>query len=232
MTTTIKSYKDKSCIETSVVMLPTEKANQVKNQIVKCEIPNDDFNGKLILTDDFGFDRWHKPQHLYFTTDEEIKEGQYFFNLDTNSIELAKHDYPSNLKTKFKVVATTDDLKIDYNFDAFRQIQKSLPRPSDSFLRKYVEKNGKIDKVLVETETKYLNSFENSPEGSYQNRESVIKVAPDNTITTFPIKNTWDKNEVESLMISSMVKMCEWKNEGMVTFQLDKLMDNYIKEKL
>ena len=92
------------------------------------------------------------------------------------------------------------------------QNYKSLPRPSDDFIKAFVEKQGKIDKVLVEyqayhgikTSIAEVNAISGDDSMNWQGRNDLrdykIKVSPDNTITIKPIqeeKTSWSREEVE-----------------------------------
>jgi hypothetical protein len=119
----------------NVVMLPTEKASQVV--LVGTINPILDFYGgyrRVKPTREF------HQQHLYIiTNDDEIKDGDWYFNLVSNDI--------------VKV-----DFNIDYEQDHCKKIISStdytigLPLIPEGFVKKYVELQGKIDKVMVEFE--------------------------------------------------------------------------------
>ena len=92
--------------------------------------------------------------------------------------------------------------------NGFREIIAStdpslnLPKPSDLFIKKYCEL-GSIDEAMVEYETVQTTKKEDY---QYQNGnsnlkyETVLKVAPDNTITIKMIKDSWTREEVIELM--------------------------------
>ena len=106
-------------------------------------------------------------QHLYILSDDEIKEGDWYL-LDDNTINKAS----ANLRYKNhekKIIASTDS-------------SLKLPRPSNEFNKKYCEEGG-INEVLVEYMDYKLNN----------EIQEVLKVAPDNTITIYPIKETFSK---------------------------------------
>lgn len=153
-------------------------------------------NELIYITKDFGFvnsiDRF---QHLYFLSDEEIKEGDWCLLdknvglstgyevkqcLEVDSIN-GEHTFAEDDGSLFttgrcsKIVATTDEgLGYGDNVGAFYQ----LPRPSNEFIKKYCELGG-IDKVLVE----YIDTGDKDFSKRYR-----LKIAPDNTITIKPIR--------------------------------------------
>lgn len=182
-----------------VVMLPTEKANK-QRCISKCiksfdlgmveGFPNKNEKGKLnyAYPPSTEFENWYLEHyqyfHLYFTTDEEIKEGDYVHidTLDNDNkgritvVLSLKGSHPvfnieikegiSKLSLLKKIVASTDE-------------SLGLPKPSNDFLKSYCEKGG-IDEVFVV----YTNHEQETGEFAHSDEELIcyIKVAPNNTI--------------------------------------------------
>ena len=148
--------------QVKVVMLPTKKVTNIgKYQDTGNLVYN---NGNDIPRGIF--------QHLYFLSDDEIKEGDWYFDGVDFVHKKSKYNdalVDGNKKAK-KIIATTDEeLGYGDEFGAFYQ----LPRPSNEFLKKYCELGG-VDKVLVEYEL--CNNV------GYLDSEK-LKVASDNTIT-------------------------------------------------
>ena len=120
-------------------------------------------------------------QHLYFTTDEEIKEGDWY-------LDVLKTGFPTVHKcgnslpfTAPKIIATTDP-KLELYTPGIMGLQgEPLPQPSQDFIKAYCKQGG-IDKVDVEywiVEKEYSIT---------KKREIEIKVDPiHNTITTHRI---------------------------------------------
>ena len=153
--------------------------------------------------------KYNVPQHLYFLSDEEIKEGDWYIAFGNSGISLLQcykvkdgflvatdtEKYSFDTYKCKKIIATTDPSLVISEFSHYSQDlmkvavykNRSLPRPSDSFIKKYCELGG-IDEVLVEYEE--VKSEYNYP-GWFR-----LKEAPDNTITIKPIKNSWNKEEV------------------------------------
>src|SRR5690606_13273419 len=109
-----------------VVMLPTEKANKPAFYYSRFNSKNYKFS--------FRQGNNYQPQHLYIISNEEIKDGDWFYSPKVNKIL-------RNLFNKFeqgdkKIIATTDS-------------SLGLPTPSNSFIKKYCELGG-IDEILVE----------------------------------------------------------------------------------
>jgi len=162
-----------------VIMLPTDKATRGSN-IFKT---NNGFRYQTVLEDanikEFSksFNSWI-PQHLYFITEEVIKEGDWF--LHNKIIKQCKNNSKTanKLKSCKKIVATTDVLPL---YKAGIEIGLFLPQPSQAFIEKYCELGG-IDEVLIEYEIDGLFPYK-------------IKIDSHNTITIHPIKDSWTKEE-------------------------------------
>ena len=176
--------------QVKVVMLPTEKASDlllcIKSYTEHINTPaeNSDIKGNLRLGYGKYVDKeFYQPQNLYLLSDEEIKEGDKpcwcynsIKNTWNNDIILYQGAMPFyHYKGFKKIIATTDE-------------SLGLPRPSNEFLKKYCELGG-IDKVLVEYNegNEYLAGIVGNNEiwNTYPNEP---KIAPDNTITIYPIK--------------------------------------------
>lgn len=157
--------------------------------------------------------------NLYFLSNEEIKEGDWAMNMynDTHSIfninRVHTDGYEGqkpNEKYKFyglghtlkKIIACTDKtLKFrTYQGNCGHYITHEAPRPSNEFIKLYCEKGG-IEDVLVE----YVDNGEEDWMGDdysgqpFWNPNYQLKVAPDNTITIKPVKDSWSREEVEML---------------------------------
>ena len=151
----------------AIVMLPTEKAQIYKE------------NEKLY----FNPTTMHipvkpEPQHLYFISDDEIKDRDWCYdNLLGLVFQFEIGEANSNFIKKHikKIIATTnEELGYGDEFGGFYQ----LARPSNEFLKKYCELGG-IDKVLVE----YDCDHSQMPNKVID----ILKVAPDNTISIYPV---------------------------------------------
>jgi hypothetical protein len=81
----------------NIHILPTDKPSRLS-------ILN---SGKLNFGAEFISSSNSKAQHIYITSDEEIKEGDYIFETDTNKVNIADKDYYIN-EFDFKIILTTD----------------------------------------------------------------------------------------------------------------------------
>jgi hypothetical protein len=143
-----------------------------------------------------------KGYHLYYLSDDEIKEGDWVYALDTNTpFPVSKQemkgitDFPHLYK---KIIATTDRSLGEPTYKEWtKQLStfKSLPEPSQAFIKKYCEKGG-IDEVMVEYEEKF-----HSPSAIGMSVDEILKVSSDNTITIKSVKDSWSKIEVENLIL-------------------------------
>ena len=141
-----------------VHMLPTEQSHIVK----------DIGHGNLKLTYFSNIKStkgWYECQHLYITTDEEIKEGDWFINTNFQKIYQANSENSKNI-IEFgphpeirKIIATTDPkLCIECTYKGDDKC-KSLPQPSQASIKAYCEQGG-FDEVLVEYELNVITSLE------------------------------------------------------------------------
>ena len=146
-------------------------------------------------------------QHLYFLSDEEINKGDY--HIYRGVVRQYPHDTPWG--EEGKIIATTDSsLKIDTEIFIVGERYKSLPQPSQSFLEVFVKEYNKgnvIKEVMVEYD-EYVNiPREHILTGSDVERECIKhsywapKVnSKSNTITIKRIKDSWNREEVESIV--------------------------------
>ena len=110
--------------------------------------------------------------HIYFTSDEEIKEGDTLMHNVTKLIFKVLHSDPIDIveqayKTNRKVVASTDP-------------SLGLPAIPQSFIEKYVEANGKIDEVELETESRASKTTPIQHNTNWV--EHILKLTKDNKV--------------------------------------------------
>ena len=211
----------------NVVMLATnEKAQILKGSNAGNNLlldNGDNINHSLVDGKRFQY------QHLYITSDEEIKEGDWFIKDD--ELHLWQGAIPEYHKLNaYKIIATTNTaLKVHHFYKGvFKDLEYSLPLISQQFIQYYIEKYNEGN-VITEVEVEYedlteqlqesvdnlrdncLEDFDNEEESPYYhlleqaiielgNYSSKIKVNPDNTINIKPIKNSWSREEVIKLI--------------------------------
>lgn len=189
-----------------VVMLPvnvSKRYNCTEGLIVKCikswtpigETPKE--INKLSVSKNWstGVLDHYEPQHLYFTSDEAIREDDLCLDIETNEIlRASKMDtIPRNRgQINKKIIASTDT-------------SLGLPQPSTAFIEKYISECNKgniIERVMVEYLKIHVGwepdySFEDEGiEGSKETYQFIPKVSKDNTITISKVKDNWNRNEV------------------------------------
>jgi hypothetical protein len=193
----MKNYK-----RAQVVMLPTQNINRL-----------------LYLSTDVSpslLSNWRgEAQELYITSDDEIKKGDWFINLQHNKIYQCEPKpffgeiwVNQNKDICKKIIATTDtSLTVMLPHDVL--IGSRLPQPSQQFIEKYIESYNKgkvITDVLVEYELycntgKYPNIKKecNCPCTEKINCGNTLKVNPkDNTIVIKELKESWNREEMKA----------------------------------
>ena len=190
-----KSYK-----QCEVIMLPTKEQRWNNGHDDRYECYS--FVDKKLYSRQSNAYNW-SLSHLYILSSEEIKKGDWCID-DNNYIfkmtaEFIKNNTHHNWQEYYKkIIATTDYSIGGYDIlDTGEQTNYNLPRPSDDFIKAFVEKQGKIDKVLVEVICNKLSQCNCTD--NYSCLGTKFKVAPDNTITIKPIqeeKAFWSREEV------------------------------------
>lgn len=161
-------------LKCKVVMLPTEKAvNLYKHK---------DKGLMLLAPLKHEINCYNgSNQHLYFTSDREISVGD---------LSLWKSEI---------VRATSSLLTVGQRIEATTDPTLELPLIPQSFIEKFVEKQGEIKEVMVEMCDRALYD---SP------HVTGISVRKDHTVICSPVKDTWTREEVEELFLQ-FVKDCD-----------------------
>ena len=152
----------------------------------------------------------YQDHHLYFVTDDEIKEGDRYINLDDKTrywkageqcpVRIA-NDAPSCKK----IVATTNLNLINIQYKKINdkdglhlatipkdRNQKLLPKPSQEFINIYCEKYFNINEVLIELHRKPVMLSKHQSKIEYSTE---IKVNQNNEITIHLIKESYTREE-------------------------------------
>jgi hypothetical protein len=146
---------------------------------------------------DVGAKNWYLPNtkklildnylaDIYITSNEEIKEGDWYYNERLNKVfqAIAKSGYNTTDK-EFKIIASTD-------------LSLELPQLSKEFIEKFIESynNGNpIVDVLVEHSPKDCCGGHIKSTCSEKNNcanKIQLKISKDNTITIKKKEETWD----------------------------------------
>ena len=208
-----------------VVMLPTkEKAGLVINPSTnKIQYVDFEKNSKYYTEASF------ICNHLYITSDDEIKEGDWCYNEKRKTIIQGKYMIKTcELVFCKKIIATTDSSLVYYLPEDINKVgaEHSLPQPSQSFIQKYVEeynKGNQIVDVLVE----YDGDWDEHYQGYYA--ETVVpKLSKDNTITIRRVKDSWTRDEIVELIYNFAYDLTEKRK----TAPLYQRYDKWIEENL
>lgn len=188
--------------EIKIVILPAKEANIA-------------YIGRGMGSDgpykDIGF---CKPQNFYFLSDEEIKDGDWFYNFKDNRIE----QYTETIviiKPQFckKIIASTNFLIVKETFcrsaDSFDlevyYDKKYLPHPSKEWIEYYIsewKKGNKIEKVMVEYKDWCDYDDDNTWGGC--DKPDIRLVVKNNTINIKSIKDNWNREELKPILL----KLC------------------------
>ena len=163
--------KRKKC---KIVMLPTEdktNINLYKGKLNKNKIGDFDYRtfGTMLLPGPLI--EKSTPQHLYITSDDEIKEGDCMYDTSENTT----YKNIGQGVSGYKIIATTDK-------------SLGLPQPSKAFIEKYCKVGG-INEVVVDY-VEYSDS---------QVFHFMPFVNTNNEIIIHPVKDNYSKEEVERL---------------------------------
>ena len=210
-----------------VVMLPTNQ--KTKYLMVYSDVEKT--KGKLILNG-LKNDEYKEYQHLYIISDDEIKEGDWFYNIHSKIVGRAAFNSGKDELAK-KIIATTTDTSLYIHQKETVSLPERvfyLPQPSQQFIQKFVEEYNKgnvITDVLVEYEVdkvtmactctdssigcpfSYYDGINECcrkrfPNGEYWDKTFKVKINPkDNTITIKKVKEIYTKEEVISLCDSA-----------------------------
>ena len=183
-----------------VVMIPTNEKAQIylreKQLIYHNVLQNNYDNG----------------QHLYFLSDEEIREGDWYMNnnvLFRADDKFDEGNNPNQNKANKKMLATTDSSLIinDWleskknNLSGNYEQSNYLPQPSQDFIKAYIEayNAGKpIEWIDVEYELK--NATQIGAPIRKQDAIYGVKVNSKNEITIRKIKDSYSREEVIKLI--------------------------------
>ena len=171
--------------------------------------------------------------NLYIISDDEIKEGDWFYNIHSKIVGRAEFNFGKDELAK-KIIATT-------NSSLWRPSHKYasdvilLPQPSQQFINKYIEEYNKgnvITDVLVEYELisneEYFGNTVN-PDDDVPYFDEKLKINPkDVSITIKKVKDSWSREEV--IEFGNKVKeYCKdgWKSDSLhrVFFEWDKWVE-------
>ena len=186
-----------------VIMLPTN------NGVILKGIKNKGLSAPIILSNESNeeWDKFGTPQHLYFTTDEDIKSGDWkLINTDTDKLStVVQHEKGINYYKQSKIIATTDKSLTFIPKEIPSGIAFELPQPSKSFIEKYCKLGG-IDKVELECRMLNIDEIRIRGGGFLHTDNSTLELTPNNEVIVHLIKEKmYTREEVESLILRSHI---------------------------
>ena len=213
--------------KTKVVLLTTnEKASLKLGQ-----------NG-LLVNNTLGYDAHFTNQHLYFLSDEEIKEGDWYLTFQNDKLiggpRKCEDSSYSFIYCKKIIVTTDSNLTIKtllFVQGENKEIDVLLPQPSQSFIEKFVEEHNKGN-VITEVLVEYKECCGRCIDGVDECIGDRLKInSKDNSITIRKAKDSWSREEVIELLQncwsdSAFNLAKQTKKEEFITF------DKWIEENL
>lgn len=170
-------------------MLPTnEKAPVSHKGIIKQGDSLLFFDKSIFISKDVP----RQPQHLYFLSDEEIKDGDWYYDLTYKQVfrNKAGKNTPSD---NWKKIIVTTDKSLEVVSKGINPVYEKLPQPSQQFIEKYVEDYNKGN-IITDVMVEYITTYRNTVLGVMP--EQKLKIDKDNCITTYKLKNSWSREEV------------------------------------
>lgn len=231
-----------------LVMIPfdvSKRYNCTEGLIVKCikswtpigESPKK--VDKLSISKEWSsrFLDYYEAQHFYVVSDEEITHNDWVL-LPNNEIHKMSptdmiHYLASQSKATKKIIATTDSSLMSSTLipvnNELHSLTISLPKPSQQFIEKYIEKYNKgnvISEVDVEYEVDYSIKCDETLSDCqrYSNKKVdcsncikaifKLKVNSDNTINIKSDKDSWTLEELHDLLAKHEYDkgVIDWKN--------------------
>ena len=205
--------------ERGVVLFPTnEKAViHVTYGVMKDSSTYEKLNPKYIS------DKITIPYHLYITSDDAIKGGDWYYDDWTKTISKTNIDI-KKCSDYFKIIAATDK-SLEIVSKGINPVYEKLPEPSLKWLNYFIDQYDKgsiITKVMVDYEENYNEEWDDLTDDTNQNTHTVksiiLKLNPDNTINIKSIKNKYSKEE--------LLEFVMWYS-GMDRNKIEKQFDKY-----
>ena len=221
--------------EHQTIMLPTNIPNKV-NQLCKFA-----YGLAIATVADIGY----PAQHLYFISDELIKEGDWVINIMHSAEGVSKigNEFADEITISYvqartdrykKVIATTNP-DLWWKDTPMGHKYSGIPKINTTFIEAYVKEQGKIDKVLLE----YFTAF---VAGNYMNTCSICKqdfngtdklgfVCPNHPFLKLKSNGFVIVHPVKEKMYSKkeLIAFSVW-HSGMKTEQVERAFNRYLIE--
>lgn len=188
---------NKPHIKCGVIILPTNKEAKIGDLSIIDGILKQTFSNCIE----------QKLQHLYITSNEKIKEGDWCYKEDVKNKIFkwvnTENDWYNDSK---KIIATTNTSLKSYHFTkgVFKDLEYSLPQPSHQFIEKYIEEYNKgnvITKILVEVELINKKEYIDEQDAyGYDNFIYKLKRDSQNQITIRKQKDNWNREEMHETL--------------------------------
>lgn len=183
-------------------------------------------NGRLRLAESMSKDLLNtkaKPQHLYITSNEEIKSGDKCYNsYDSRIWEYRDSPCPmpywGNKDTLKKIIATAD-------------MSLGLPLIPQQFINVFIEQYNK-GTVIKEVEVEYRRWTEFSGNHSITPTIDILMVNSDNTINIKQAKDSWSRKEVIELLHKYESDMTYFGRDSYYKGCFPKVTDDWANENL
>lgn len=184
----------------------------------------------------------YQPQHLYVTTDEVAKKGDYYIHKELDSkLDSVKQLLEDGEFLAKKIIATTDSKLRERSIITETDksiIHSVMPRIPQSFIEEYCKVGG-IDKILVEYEV-ITNTYDNMVDlmcphsvAEYeQTTSSTLKLKTDtnNCIIIHPVEEKMYSEDTFEAKCIAFADLCIYK--GIPRESVRNEFDKWIKENL
>ena len=190
--------------QAQVIMLPTDKASNLYTHKNASSGKDSLMFAKDITWQHEGFAKSKEGifYHLYFISDELIKEGNNIYNTVQKTIFIADEQFMkligNSLSTNKKIIATTNpDLWCKglkkYGSSCTKNNNCTFPncdisKIDTTFIEAYVKEQGKIDSVLLEYEPLYLSSGKEFGAKEFANKYQKLKLKSNGSVIIHKVK--------------------------------------------
>lgn len=151
-------------------------------------LPCEDKQGSLHIS--------NGDQHLYIISDDEIKEGDWYYTPETKQV-YNQSNHETSLPCR-KIVATTDNSLEEEPILGYERPLSQIP---ESFIQAYIKAYNE-GKHITEVDLEMSDVMDSKTEDygtSYSNRRLIIKTRPDNTVIIHQSK-MYSRDEVKKLL--------------------------------
>lgn len=127
----------------------------------------------------------YEPQYLYLVSDQRIMKGNWAIHLVTKNIVIC--DEEGSLYGDWKKIEAINNKNCGL-------LYLDIPLIPQSFVYKYIEKNGEIKEVMIEWIVGH--GYEPTKEGPKLDIINEAKLRDDGTVIISKVKTEWNKEEL------------------------------------